>query len=257
MRGGCVGVEGKRPPPHLLQGPHVVLPEEAADSLVEAAGGAAEAVLLLGAPAAGCPGSGSRRAPQQKQQQQQQGEEQPGVRRRRRCGHVGGGRRQGGSRHVSSAGGRAMWRGRARRGPSLLHPPAAAETGPRHLPRPCWGLPRSLCTGLGGREGTPAGPQRDPNGRRRWRGALAGPACQPPPAVPAKKVHANTVVRAKVPQTSHPAPARPSAASVSACCPVLVVIACKAKVCCSRLQLSVSSSLHLLRLCCFREAFCC
>lgn len=161
MRGGCVEVEGKRPPPHLLQGPHVVLPEEAADSLVEAAGGAAEAVLLLGAPAAGCPGSGSRRAPQQKQQQQQQGEEQPGV-RRRRCGHVGGGRRQGGSRHVSSAGGRAMWRGRARRGPSLLHPPAAAETGPRHLPRPCWGLPRSLCTGPGGREGTPTGPQRPP-----------------------------------------------------------------------------------------------
>jgi len=57
--------------PHLLQGPHVVLPEQAADALVEAAGGSAEAVLLLGAAAPRCPSAGPRRAAQQQGEEQQ------------------------------------------------------------------------------------------------------------------------------------------------------------------------------------------
>lgn len=57
--------------PHLLQGPHVVLPEQAADALVEAAGGSAEAVLLLGAAAPRRPSAGPRRAAQQQGEEQQ------------------------------------------------------------------------------------------------------------------------------------------------------------------------------------------
>lgn len=83
---------GQRPSPHLLQGPHVVLAEEAADSLVQTAGSAAEAVLLLGAPAPRCPSAGSRRAAQQQGEEEQQRRQPPRRRHgrprcaRRRCG---------------------------------------------------------------------------------------------------------------------------------------------------------------------------